>query len=35
MTVSIAPTVKERLRLAEKIVKETRFDGFFAFVVAS
>ncbi len=34
-TVSTGSTVKVRLRLAEKIVNATRFDGFFALVVAS
>ena len=33
MTVSTGSTVKERLSLAEKIVNENRFDGFFALVV--
>jgi hypothetical protein len=33
MTVSTAQTVRGRLRLAEKIVNETRLDGFFAMVV--
>ena len=33
MTAKTISTVKGRLRLTEKIVKETRFDGFFAMVV--
>jgi hypothetical protein len=33
MTVSIAPTVKINLRLSQRILKETVYDGFFALVV--
>jgi len=35
MTGSKGSTTRGRLRLAEKIVNETRLDGFFAMVVAS
>ncbi len=35
MAVSTTQSVRGRLRLAEKIVNETRLDGFFAYVVAS
>jgi hypothetical protein len=33
LTVSTGSTVKGKLRLSEKIVTETRLDGFFAMVV--
>ncbi len=33
MTVSIAPTVKINLRLSQRILRETAYDGFFALVV--
>ena len=33
MTVSTGSNVKGRLRLAEKIVNETRLDGFFTLLV--
>jgi len=33
MTVSTGSNTRGRLRLAEKIVNETRLDGFFAMVV--
>ena len=35
LTFSTGSTVKGRLRIAEKIVNETRLNGFFALVVAS
>ncbi len=35
LTVSTGSTVKGRLKWAEKIVTETRLDGFFVLVVAS
>jgi hypothetical protein len=33
MTLFIEPTVKINLRLAQRILKETAYDGFFALVV--
>jgi predicted AAA+ superfamily ATPase len=33
MTVSIASTVKINLRLSQRILRETAYDGFFALVV--